>query len=345
VAVVSSSVVVTKESVPVSPLEASLAEEVVRRWLHRLDEDTRSSYFYNFREWLLWLWRIPQWSGRTPTELLDWQENAKGRQRRILLDLMIDYVDEKGGTYTGMKSRLSHLRSFFLNNGVELPATGAWDPKPTQEPTKGALTPEKVREIITHANLRNTAIFLTMFQSLMDLERFNTFNRKYSLPLATHLKERGVDEPFRIDFLAGRKRNRRSYYTFIYRDALTAWKNYFDRERGWPKREGEALALTPAGTPLKKEAIRAAFVTLARALKLRPKTTGGRPSGVAPHVKDDSPSKNTLEVRLSVPDLERYLGLPEIRKQLCVLTQGTMTMQQALRALVFLVNRSLKKER
>ena len=62
-------------------------------------------------------------------------------------------------------------------------------------------------------------------------------------------------------------------------------------------------------------------------------------------VKDDSPSKNTLEVRLSVPDLERYLGLPEIRKQLCVLTQGTMTMQQALRALVFLVNRSLEKDR
>jgi hypothetical protein len=61
-------------------------------------------------------------------------------------------------------------------------------------------------------------------------------------------------------------------------------------------------------------------------------------------VKDDSPSKNTLEIRLSVPDLERYLGLPEIQKQLAILTQGTMTMQQALRALVFLVNRSLEKE-
>jgi hypothetical protein len=61
-------------------------------------------------------------------------------------------------------------------------------------------------------------------------------------------------------------------------------------------------------------------------------------------VKDDSPSKNTLEIRLSVPDLERYLGLPEIRKELAVLMQGTMTMQQALRALVFLVNRSLEKE-
>jgi len=107
VAVVSPSVVAVPESVFASPFDSALGEEVVKRWLRRLDEDTRSSYFYNFRGWLLWLWRIPEWSRKTPTQLLDWQENAKGRQRRILLDLMIDYVDEKGGSYTGMKSRLS----------------------------------------------------------------------------------------------------------------------------------------------------------------------------------------------------------------------------------------------
>jgi hypothetical protein len=64
-------------------------------------------------------------------------------------------------------------------------------------------------------------------------------------------------------------------------------------------------------------------------------------------VKDDSPSKNTLEVRLSIPDLERYLGLPEIRKQLEVLTHGSMTSQQLLRAalqILILVKRSLEKE-
>jgi hypothetical protein len=44
-------------------------------------------------------------------------------------------------------------------------------------------------------------------------------------------------------------------------------------------------------------------------------------------VKDDSPGKNILEIRLSVPDLERYLGVPEIRKELAVLMQVTMTNQ------------------
>ena len=33
-------------------------------------------------------------------------------------------------------------------------------------------------------------------------------------------------------------------------------------------------------------------------------------------VKDDSPSKNTLEIKLNVPDLARFLGLPEIHKKL-----------------------------
>jgi hypothetical protein len=199
------------------------------------------------------------------------------------MDLMIEYVQEKGGTYKSMGSRLSHLRSFFLNNGVELPPIGSWQPQPTHEPVKGNLTVEKVREVISHANLRDTAIFLTMFQSLMDLERFTYFNRKYGLALVRHLKNKSPDEPFRIDFLAGRKRNRRAYYTFIYSDALTAWRNYFDRERGWPQRENEPLAITSQGTPPKKEAIRAAFTTITKRLRMRPKITGGRPSGVSPH--------------------------------------------------------------
>lgn len=54
-------------------------------------------------------------------------------------------------------------------------------------------------------------------------------------------------------------------------------------------------------------------------------------------VRDDSPTKNTLEVKISVPDLERYLGLPEIKKQLDLLVQGGLTTQQLLRAAVALL--------
>jgi hypothetical protein len=54
-------------------------------------------------------------------------------------------------------------------------------------------------------------------------------------------------------------------------------------------------------------------------------------------VKDDSPTKNTLEIKLSVPDLQRYLGLPEIRRDLQLLIQGGLTHNQLLRAVVALL--------
>lgn len=50
-------------------------------------------------------------------------------------------------------------------------------------------------------------------------------------------------------------------------------------------------------------------------------------------VKDDSPTKNTIELKLSVPDMKQYLGLPEIRKQLEVLAQSSMTANQLIRVL------------
>ena len=56
-------------------------------------------------------------------------------------------------------------------------------------------------------------------------------------------------------------------------------------------------------------------------------------------VKDDSPTKNTLELKLSVPDMKKFLGLPEINHQLQMLTQGTMAYNQLIRALLPLIVR------
>jgi hypothetical protein len=259
-----------------------MQEECVRNWLNRVCPETRPSYFSSFRDWLLFLWRLPAWSGKRPSELLEWQENAKGRDRFILFDLMIQRVEEKGGTYNGMKGRLSHLRSFFHHNRVELPGLGGWKPRPTKEPAQGHLTVPQVTEIITHASLRDTAIFLTMFQSLMDLERFDQFNKKYAAALVDHLKHKSLDEPFRIDFRTGRKKNERGFYTYIHHDALQAWLNYFERERGWPK-EDEPIAITMFGRAPRKPTIRGNFTRIARKLKLRHRRKKGERTGVSPH--------------------------------------------------------------
>jgi hypothetical protein len=58
-------------------------------------------------------------------------------------------------------------------------------------------------------------------------------------------------------------------------------------------------------------------------------------------IRDDSPTKNMLEVKLSVPDLSRYLGLPEMQTKLDLLTKGSLTMNQLLRGLIALLLQKL----
>jgi hypothetical protein len=270
------------------PLLVALGEDCVRGWLGGLRSVTRSNYRSLFKHWMLWLWSQPGWAGRMPSELLDFQENAKGRERKLLLGLMKEFVQWKGGTYISMVVKLSHIRSFFTANGVDIPAAIGWNPEPTREPVPGKLTMEQVREIILHAKIRERAIFLTMFQGLMDLERFHQFNLKHARALVDHLKSKSLDEPFRIDLLHGRKRNHQPFYTFIYHDALEAWQTYFERIRGWPE-SGQALAVRSDNQqPLAKTAVRPLFDTVARQLRIKPPTRIGMKdkgyrTGVAPH--------------------------------------------------------------
>jgi hypothetical protein len=175
---------------------------------------------------------------------------------------------------------------FFLKNRVKMPSTRDWEPQPTREPTKGRLDVDKVVEIIKHSKIREQAIFLTMFQSLMDLERFVQFNRKYAGPLVEHIKAGKFDEPFRIDYASGRKRNKQAFHTFIHRDALQAWKDYFERIRGYPK-PAEPIALEQYEHEVSKSSIRHAFITVAEQLRIRPRRKGTRDisnrTGAAPH--------------------------------------------------------------
>lgn len=54
-------------------------------------------------------------------------------------------------------------------------------------------------------------------------------------------------------------------------------------------------------------------------------------------VKDNSPEKNVLEVRFNIPRMQHFLGLPEIRKRLAVIEQGSVTLNQAYKSIVALL--------
>lgn len=49
--------------------------------------------------------------------------------------------------------------------------------------------------------------------------------------------------------------------------------------------------------------------------------------------RDNSPEKGVLELKLSIPKMQTYLGIPDIKKSLELLEQGSLTTTQRLRAL------------
>jgi hypothetical protein len=61
-------------------------------------------------------------------------------------------------------------------------------------------------------------------------------------------------------------------------------------------------------------------------------------------VRDNSPEKGVLEVKIDIPKMQHFLGLPEIRKRLAVIEQGSVTLNQSYRTIVALLL-SIERER
>jgi hypothetical protein len=220
--------------------------------------------------------KFPEWRDVSPERLLEFQENANGRGRYRLLDLIEKFVREKGGTRNTMRLRCNVLRSFFLHNRCELPRD-KFDVGPgTREPVRGNLDVSKIRRIIEVAKIRDRAIFLTIRMGLMDVQRFTYFNEKCGYALYQHIQQKGVEKPFRVDFPSGRKKNYQAYYTFIGHDALEAWRTYFEKERG-PVKKNEPLIFGQGSKgPIQKDSIRVLFQSLTQRAGLRGKQDRGR---------------------------------------------------------------------
>jgi hypothetical protein len=54
-------------------------------------------------------------------------------------------------------------------------------------------------------------------------------------------------------------------------------------------------------------------------------------------VRDNTPEKGVLELKISIPDMHRFLGLPEIKHRLEVIEQGSMTLNQSYKTIVALL--------
>jgi hypothetical protein len=199
------------------------------------------------------------------------QKKAEGEDRYRVVDLVKKHCEERGGTYHTLSWRYRTLRSLFLHCRAELPKIQVnWHPN--KDATRYQLTIDVLPVLLAGSGFRDRAVYLTLLQGLMDQERFAIFNMR-GHELGVHIKEKGVEEPFRVDFLRGRKIRKQPFNTWLGKDALAAWKEYFDRVRGYPKQD-EAAALDNRGEPLKKETF--ARIHLRRLMRLKIITGNGK---------------------------------------------------------------------
>jgi hypothetical protein len=54
-------------------------------------------------------------------------------------------------------------------------------------------------------------------------------------------------------------------------------------------------------------------------------------------VRDNTPEKGVLEVKFDIPNMQHFLGLPEIRKRLAIIEQGSVTLNQTYKTVVALL--------
>ena len=221
---------------------------LVENWLEGLAVDGRQSYLSGLRLFEAWLKERDEFA--SIEEAVAFQKRAVGDERYRIGDLLLQHVRERGGTYKGMIWRYAAVRSFFMHVRAELPRVKV-NLQPSRDATVGRLNLEAFHILLKSSSLRDQAIYLSCFQGLIDQHRFFRVLNPKGFELGEHIREKGTDAPFRVDFLRGRKRNMRAYNSWIGHDSLTAWKVYFERERGYPS-QGESAALGRYKKPLTK---------------------------------------------------------------------------------------------
>jgi len=230
-------------------------DPAVKKWLSGYDKRDFGPRLSNFNAFLSYLKGKPGFEDVTPSRLLEIHRKAvaDGGEYKVL-DLLQEYVGGRSGRYNHLYKIYSDVRTFFKKNRVPLPDDD-FNINADVEPAQGRLSVDVIKVLVDAADLDMKSFYLTLWMGILDLERFSQLNVKFGYDLGLHVKGRG-DEPFLVSF-PGRKKNRNKtvFHTYIGRDALSAWREYFERVRGYPG-EGEAALLDMKGDPIKKETLR-----------------------------------------------------------------------------------------
>ena len=210
-----------------------MADKCVEAWLGRLSKATAFTNEYHFIRFMGWMAESGgEFSGYTPSMLVDYQAEAQGRDSYKILDLVQQYVNGVEGRH-GYKVKIySTLRSFFTHSRVELPRDSSYNIRGDRPRATGKLRPEEIRRVVLSSKGAYRAAFMCMLMGGMDLSGFDVWNQDGWESLKQTL-DQGRD--VHIIQLPGRKkyRNIRPYKTIIGKDALDAIREYLpERPQG-----------------------------------------------------------------------------------------------------------------
>jgi integrase len=197
-----------------------------------------------------------------PDQLIDYQDNAVGKKRYDLLELVESFVQTQVATYGYKCKQLSTLRSFFAVNRSELPRDPRFNIRADIPPVRGDLKPEEIRLIVLKCNRLYRAVYLSMLAGAMGEEELIHWSDTGLKSLREQIKK---GEDIVVIEQTGRKskKNREPYFTLISGDALQAVKDYLAVR---PEIGSNAIFISQYGDPLTKDALYQQWTTYAKKL-------------------------------------------------------------------------------
>jgi hypothetical protein len=218
-----------------------------------------------------WLNARPEWVGVDARGLLERQRAAVSNgEQYAILDLLQEWVSSSPKARKSKVSDYGAVSSFFLHNRCALPKDPSFRIRGGRVVLASKLTVANLVDMVKAATLRDRSLILVKWQGFLDNRGLEYVGAKLADEVTRQIRD-GVN-PIRLD-LPSRKLNMKSWYTFIGRDAVNALKEYFEKERGWP-RPGEPIWLTTRRQAITANGFEQTWMRLCRRVGFVPKRRG-----------------------------------------------------------------------
>jgi hypothetical protein len=249
---------------------AWLEDPAVKVWRGRLGAGTFSGYYSFLHPYLRGI-------GRSPGEAVVWAKDPVNED--AVLDSIGAFVTPIQRRHATKMLANASLRSFYMHNRVRLPRDMTLIVRGVQPPVERQLTIPQIRELVGLAVQPWRSMILMKWGALADNQGLIDISNRHAETLVRALQEKA--EICKLT-MPGRKqhRNEQPFYTYAHPEALVSLRDYFDRERGWPKTH-EAVWVYGTevrhGQPVTTRGFEEAWRRLLRRAKLIPAATTDDP--------------------------------------------------------------------